>query len=124
MHAQPYAAQADSTTEWTAARAERTMRTKFRIDVSDQDAFRFVQFAVETCGYTGKEAVCFVKRIGGIAAEGGHVPRCAFVHRAMQLLTVTVQRGNAEMYHRSGLVISREHALRSGAGSLAPVFMP
>ena len=31
---------------------------------------------------------------------------------AMQLLSVTVQRGNAEMYRRSGLVISREQGLR------------
>ena len=31
---------------------------------------------------------------------------------AMQLLSVTVQRGNAEMYRRSGLVTSREQGLR------------
>ena len=55
----------------------------------------------------GKEAVKFVNRLGDIAAESGCIPKGAFVRWAMQLLLVTVQRGNAEMYHRSGLVISR-----------------
>ena len=30
----------------------------------------------------------------------------------MQLLSVTVQGGNAEMYRRNGVVISREQGLR------------
>ena len=34
---------------------------------------------------------------------------------AMQLLSVTVQRGNAEMYRRGGLVVSREQGLRYDA---------
>ena len=42
---------------------------------------------------------------------------------AMQLLSVTVQRGNAEMYRRSGLVISREQGLRSDAGFAVPLLM-
>ena len=42
---------------------------------------------------------------------------------AMQLLSVTVQRGNAEMYRRSGLVISREQGLRYDAGFAVPVLM-
>ena len=60
----------------------------------------------------------------------------------MQLLSVTVQRGNAEMYRRhfvfplcgfslslfcnyrrSGLVISREQGLRYDAGFAVPVLM-
>ena len=49
----------------TAARAEQTKRTRFRKDVPDHAAFRFVPFAVETCGYIGKEAVRFVNRLGG-----------------------------------------------------------
>ena len=40
---------------------------------------------------------------------------------AMQLLLVTVQRGTAEMYHRSGLIISREQDLRYNAGTAVPV---
>ena len=43
-----------------------------------------------------------------IAAESGRIPKDTFVRWAMQLLSVTVQRGNAEMYRLSGLVISRE----------------
>ena len=46
-----------------------------------------------------------------------------FVRWAMQLLSVTVQRGNAEMYRRSGLVISREQGLRYDAGFAVPVLM-
>ena len=45
-------------------------------------------FAVETCGYMGKEAVKFVNRLGDIAAESGHIPKGAFVRWAMQLLSV------------------------------------
>ena len=41
----------------------------------------------------------------------------------VQLLSLTVQRGNAEMYHRSGLVISREQGLRYDAGLAVPVLM-
>ena len=47
--AKPYAAQAAKTAGWTAARAERTKRTRLRKDVPDA-AFRFVPFAFETCG--------------------------------------------------------------------------
>ena len=80
-------------------------------------------FAVETCGYMGKEAVKFVNRLGDSAAESGRIPKDAFVRWAMQLLLVTVQRGNAEMYRRSGLVISREQGLRYDAGFAVPVLM-
>ena len=52
---------------------------RFMKDVPDHDAFRFVPFAVETCGYTGKEAVKFVNRLGDIAAESGRIPKGAFV---------------------------------------------
>ena len=53
----------------------------------------------------GGEAVRFVNRCGDITAE------C--VRLAMQLLSVTVQRGirNAETYRRRGLVISSEQRL-------------
>ena len=47
----------------------------------------------------------FVNRLGDIAAESGRFPKDEFVRWTMQLLSVTVQRGNAEMYRRSGLVI-------------------
>ena len=42
---------------------------------------------------------------------------------AMQLLSVTVQRGNAEMYRQSGLIISREQGLRYDAGFAVPLLM-
>ena len=79
-------------------------------------AFSFVPFAVETCGYMGKEAVRFVNRLGDIAAESGRILKGAFVRWAMQLLSVTVRRGNAEMCCQSGLIISREQSLRYDAG--------
>ena len=44
----------------------------------DHAAFRFVQFAVETCVNTGKEAVRFVNHLGGIATESGRIPKGAF----------------------------------------------
>ena len=71
--AKSYAAEAAKTAGWTAARAERTKRARFRNDVPDHAAFRFVPFAVETCGYMGNdsEAVKFVNRLGDIAAESG-----------------------------------------------------
>ena len=121
--AKSYAAEAAKTSGWTAARAERTKRTRFRKDVPDHAAFRFVPFAVETCGYMGKEAVNFVNRLGDIAAESGRIPKGAFVRWAMQLLSVSVQRGNAEMYRRSGLIISREQGLCYDAGYAVPVMM-
>ena len=113
------------TSWWTAARAEQTASrwTRLRNDVPDHAAFRFVPFVVEMCGYMGKEAVKFVDRLGDIAAEAGRIPTDAFVRWAMQLLSVTVQRGNAEMYRRSGLVMSREQGLRYDAGFAVPVLM-
>ena len=50
---QSYTAQATKTAGWTAARSELTKRTRFRKDVPDHAAFRFVQCAVEMWG-----AVC------------------------------------------------------------------
>ena len=80
-------------------------------------------FAVEMCGYMGKEAVKFVNCLGDIADESGRIFKGAFVRWAMLLLSVTVQRENAEMYCRSGLVISREQGLRYDAGFPVPVLM-
>ena len=95
--AKSYAAEAAKTAGWTAARAEWTRRTRFRKDVPDHAAFRFVPFAVETCRYMGKQALKFMNRVGDISAESGRIPKGAFVRWAMQLLSVTVQQGNAEM---------------------------
>ena len=122
-YANAYAAQAAKAAGWTAARAEQTKRTRFRKDVPDHAAFRFVPFAVETCGCMGKEAATFATRLGAIAAESGRIPKGAAVRWAMQLLSVTSQRGNAEMYHRSGLIVSREQGLRCNAGFAVPVLM-
>ena len=61
-----------------------------------------------------------VNRLGDIAAESGRIPKGALVRWAMHLLSVTVQRGNAEMYRRSGLIISR---LRYDAGFAVPALM-
>ena len=121
--AKSYAAKAAKTAGWTAARADRTKRTRFRKDVPDHPAFRIVPFTVETCGYMGTEAVKFVNCLADIAAESGRIPKGAFVRWAMQLLSVTVQRGNAEMYRRGGLVISREQGLGYDAGFAWPVLM-
>ena len=46
--AKSYTAQADKTAGWTAARAEQT---RFRKDVPDHAAFRFVPFSAKTCVY-------------------------------------------------------------------------
>ena len=121
--AKSYAAQAVKTAEWTVARAERTKRTWFRKDVPDHAAFRFAQSAVETFGYMGKEAVKFVNRLGDIAAESGRISRGTFVRWAMQLLSMTVQRGNAESSRRMGLIISQEQGLRYDAGFAVTVLM-
>ena len=71
--AQSHAPKAVKEPGWTAARAERTKRTRFRTNVPDHAAFRFVPFAAEACGYMGNEAVKFLKNI---AAESGRIPNC------------------------------------------------
>ena len=106
--------------QWTAAWAEQTKQTRFRKDVPDLAAFQSVPFAVKTCGYMGNEALQFVDRLGEIADESWLIPKGAFLRCKMQLLSVTVQRGNAEMYHRSGLSISREQRLRYDNGFAVP----
>ena len=116
--AKAYASQ-DAKKWWTAARAEQTKRMRTRKDVPDYTAFRFAPFAVEPCGYMGPEAVNFVN----IAAESGRILKGAFVCLAMQLLSVTLQWGNAEMYRRSGLIISREQGLRYDASFAVPALM-
>ena len=121
--AKSYAAEAAKTGRWTTARVEQTKRIRFEKDVPGYAALRFVPFAAETCGYTGKEAVKFVNRLGDIAAESGRIPKGAFVRLAMQLLSVTVQRGNAEMYRQSGMISSRDQGLRCDAGFAVPVMM-
>ena len=69
---------------------------------------------VEMCRYMGKEAVRFVNRLRDIRER--RIPRDVYVRWVVHLLSVTVQRGHAEMYRRSGLVISRQHGLRYDAG--------
>ena len=118
-----YAAEAAKKAGWTAARAEQIKRTGFRKDLPDYTALQLVPFAVETCGNRGKEAVEFVNRLGDIAPESGRIPKGAFERWAMQLQLVRVQWGNAEMYRRSELIISREQGLRYDAGFAVPVLM-
>ena len=89
--------------------------------VPDHAAFRFVPFAVETCGNMGKEAVRFVSCLEYIAAESGRVPKGSLVCWAIH--SVTVQMGDAEMYRRSGLVSSREQGLRYDDGFAVPPWM-
>ena len=74
----------------------------------DHAAFRFAPFAVATCGYMGKEVVKIANRLGDLAAESGCFPKGAFVRWALQLLSGTLQRGNAEMYRRRALVVARK----------------
>ena len=47
--------------------------------------------------------------IGSIAAGDRRISKGDFLCWAMQLLSVSLQKGNAAMYRKSGLVISREH---------------
>ena len=65
----------------------------------------------------------FVNRLGDIAAESGRIAKGAFVRSAMQLLSVAVQRGDSEMYRRSGLIISRDQGLHYDAGFAVPLLM-
>ena len=81
--AKSYGAEAAKTAGWTPARAKQKKRTGFGKHVPYQAAFRIVPFAVETCGYMGKEAVSFVNRLGDIAAESGCVPKGAFLRWTM-----------------------------------------
>ena len=90
----------------------------------DHSAFWLVPFGVETCVYMGKDLVKFVKRLEDIAAESGRIPKGAFARWATQLLSVTVQRGNAKMYRQSGLMMSCEQGLRYNASFAVPVLMP
>ena len=70
---------------------------RFRKDVPDHAAFRFVPLAVETCGYIGKEAVKSVNRLGDIAAESGRIPKVEFVRWAIQLLCLQDAGQHAEL---------------------------
>ena len=62
-----------------------------------------------------------VNRLGDIAAESVCIPKGSIVRWTMQLLSVTVQRRNAELYRRSGLIISRDFPY--DAGFAVPVLM-
>lgn len=48
-------------------------------------------------------------------------PTAAFVPWAMRLLSVSLQKGDTEMYCRPGLVLSREQGSQNDAGLEAPV---
>ena len=79
------------------------------------------------CGDMVKEAVRLVNRLADIAGKSGRiqfqVAMAAILRWELQMLSVTVQRRNAEMYRQSGLVISREQGLRYDAGFTVPVLM-
>ena len=59
-----------------------------------------------------------VGQLGDVAAAtgSGRTSKGAFVQWALWLLSVSLQRGNANMYRKSGLVISWEQGLRYDAG--------
>lgn len=46
----------------------------------------------------------------------GRIYKAAFLQWAKPLLSVSLQKGHAEMYRRSGIVISREQRLRYDSG--------
>ena len=84
-------------------------------------------FAVKICGYMGIGEVRFLSCLKNIPAKRGRTPKGKSVRWPMQLLSVTV-RGNAEMYHRSGLMITsmiipREESVRYDAGFEIPVLI-
>ena len=116
-----YVQRAAKETGATALRAEQRKRRRFVKDVPSHAAFRFVPFAVESCGYMGKEAVRFVDRVAEVAAESGRIPKGAFTRWAMRVLSVALQKGNAFMYRKSGLVISREQGVHYEPGLEVPV---
>ena len=70
-----------------------------------------------------KEAVRFRSRLRSVAAVSGGIPKGAFVRSAMQLLSVAVQTGNAELCRNSRLVISREQGRHWDAALDVPVLM-
>ena len=102
---------------------ERRKLAKFQKDVPSHVEFQFVPFAVESCGYMGKAALGFkfAGRLGEAAAGSGRISKSAFVRWAMQVLSVALQKGNADMYRAFGLVISREQGSRFDPGHEIPV---
>ena len=63
----------------------------------------------------------FIGQLGSIAAGSGHISKRAFLRWAMQLLSVSLQKGNAETYCKSELVISREQGVKYEVGTDVPV---
>ena len=116
-----YAAAAAREAGATAVRAEGVKRSKYKRDVPGRAAIRFVPFAVESCGRLGPAALRFLGQLGSVVAGGGRISKGAFLRWAMQLLSVSLQKGNAEMYRKSGLVISREQGVKYEAGMDVPV---
>ena len=116
-----YASRSCKNTGCIATEMEGTKLRKFKSDVPDHVQFDFVPFAVESCGYMGKAALQFVDRLAGIAAESGRISKAAFTRWALQVLSVTLQKGNAEMYRRFGVVIAREEGVRFDTGYDVPV---
>lgn len=118
-----YAAQAAKQAGWTStvARAKQTRRTRLRKAVPDHPAFRFLSFAVETCGYIGKEAVRFVQSpsVGTFPS----VHSVFSVRAAVQLTPVAIGEENTEMQSRSGWVISHEQGMWHDARFSVPGIM-
>ena len=83
--------------------------------------FDFVPSAVESRRYLGEAALKFVDRLAGVAAESGRIPKAAFMRWALQVMSVALQKGNADMYRRFGVVISREEGVRYDPGYDIPV---
>ena len=80
-----------------------TEQTRSREDVPDHAAFWFMPF---------------VNRMKDIATGSGRSPTDALLFRAVQLLSVSVQR--AMLRCRSGLVVSCARGTRYGAGFAVP----
>ena len=66
-------------------------------------------------------ALKFMSDLGDVASASGCIPKDAFLRWAMQLLSVALQKDNANMYRRSRLVLAREQGIRYDPGLGVPV---
>lgn len=70
-----------------------------------------VPFAVESCSCMGQVALMFMPDSGNDASAIQRILKGVFVSRATQLTSIALQKGIAEMYRRSGMVLSQEHGI-------------
>ncbi len=97
-----------------ASDRDKTKIARYR--TADPNGYKFVPLSVESYGRWGKPAMELLNTLASKAADDGVVAKDRFVTNALRELSVTLCRGNGQMYRRGLNELARVSGIYFRAG--------